>query len=210
MPGDSDMFQVVGHVEVVGAAPLVVLGGVHELHARRRCRAAAARRRRCWSPPRSGPCWSRISKAKGSPAALRSVAACTVQPASSSRLGPRAHVGAVALACRPTRAARSPRARRAAGRLRRLEQLAHPPLGRARRPSPGGSWRSSWRAAGRRPPFSVWLTNSKLKACIIASRTRQSAKSGRRVLITKPSMPEGRPCGISDFTTAPVVTAGKS
>ena len=45
---------------------------------------------------------------------------------------------------------------------------------------------------GCTPPVRVWLMNSKLKAWIRASRTRQSAKMSRRVLNTNPSMPEGR------------------
>jgi hypothetical protein len=60
------------------------------------------------------------------------------------------------------------------------------------------------------PAFSVWLMNSKLKADSIASRTRQSAKRSRRVFITSPVIPEGRWCGMTDFTTSPRVTAGKS
>ena len=59
------------------------------------------------------------------------------------------------------------------------------------------------------PAFSVWLMNSKLKAVIIASRTRQSAKRSRRVFMTSPVIPVGRPCGISDFTMSPRSTAGK-
>ena len=42
--------------------------------------------------------------------------------------------------------------------------------------------------------------NSKLNAWIIASRTRQSLNCSRRVFITKPVMPVGRLCGISDLT----------
>ena len=63
---------------------------------------------------------------------------------------------------------------------------------------------------GSIPPLSVWLMNSKLKAWIIASRTRQSAKTSWRVFITSPVIPEGRRWGTSDRTTSPDCTRGKS
>ncbi len=56
---------------------------------------------------------------------------------------------------------------------------------------------------GCAPPVSVSLMYSKLNASSIASRTRQSSKGGRRVFITKPVIPEGRWCGISDLTISP-------
>lgn len=62
---------------------------------------------------------------------------------------------------------------------------------------------------GSVPPDSVWLMKRKLKASIIACRTRQSAKTGLREFITRPMIPEGRAFGISDFTTRPSRTAGK-
>jgi len=63
---------------------------------------------------------------------------------------------------------------------------------------------------GCSPPFSVWLMNSKLNAWIMASRTRQSLNTSRRVFITIPVMPVGRLCGTRDFTMSPDWTAGKS
>ena len=42
------------------------------------------------------------------------------------------------------------------------------------------------------PPVIDSLMNSKLNTSIIACRTRQSSKAGRREFITKPVIPEGR------------------
>ena len=63
---------------------------------------------------------------------------------------------------------------------------------------------------GCAPPLMTPLMYSKLNAWISACRTRQSSKGARRVFITRPVIPEGRWCGISERTTAPDCTAGKS
>jgi hypothetical protein len=56
----------------------------------------------------------------------------------------------------------------------------------------------------------LWFIHSKSNNSMMASRTRMSAKIGRRVLKISPDMPLGMPVGNASLTIRPSRTAGTS